>query len=104
MIAVPSICDWMRSGLTYVPQSIAVSTRWHLELALVVDRYFDNGRDIADEAAVHGNAEPVSFRHGPSPLALVRDQLDDAAQAGQYRSDSCLAARHSSRGLSPKRD
>jgi hypothetical protein len=26
MIAAPSICDWILSGLTNVPQSIAVST------------------------------------------------------------------------------
>ena len=34
MIAAPSICDWIRSGFTYVPQSIAVSTRGTVNLPL----------------------------------------------------------------------
>src|SRR2546429_9276095 len=52
----------------------------HGELALVVNGDLDDGRDIADEAAVRGNAEPVSLGDGPSPAALVRDQLDDLAK------------------------
>src|SRR5690349_20641746 len=39
------------------------------ELALVVNGYLDDGRDIADEAAMRGNAEPVSLGHRPSPAA-----------------------------------
>src|SRR6202023_2412809 len=50
------------------------------ELALVADRYLDDGRDIADKTAVCRNAEAVSFGHGPSPAALVRDILDHMAQ------------------------
>src|SRR5437879_1926892 len=33
----------------------------HGELALVVDGYLDDRRDIADEAAMRGNAEPVTL-------------------------------------------
>ncbi len=80
MIAAPSICDWIRSGLTKVPQSIAVSTRWHGQLALVVDRHLDNGRDIADEAAMRGDAEPVALRHGTTPAAFLRDIVRRPAQ------------------------
>src|SRR5260221_4025129 len=50
------------------------------ELALIVDRYLDDGRDIADKAAMHGNAEPVSFGHSPFPITLVRDVLDHMAK------------------------
>src|ERR1700722_13020886 len=50
------------------------------ELALVADRYLDDGRDIADKTAVYGNAEAVSFGHGPSPATLVRDILDHMAE------------------------
>src|SRR6266850_8546516 len=52
----------------------------HGELALVVNGHLDDGRDIADEAAVRGNAEPVTLGDGPAPAALVRDQLDDLAK------------------------
>ena len=34
MIAAPSICDWIRSGLTNMPQSMAVSTWWTVSLPL----------------------------------------------------------------------
>ena len=37
----------------------------HGELALVVNGHLDDRRDIADEAAVRGNAEPVSLGDGP---------------------------------------
>src|SRR5258708_31222371 len=33
------------------------------ELAFIANRHLDNGRDIADEAPMRGNAEPVSLRH-----------------------------------------
>src|SRR5437899_10368405 len=52
----------------------------HGELALVVNGHLDDGRDIADEAAMRGNAEPVSLGDGPAPATLVRDQLDDLAK------------------------
>src|SRR5207302_7872890 len=48
----------------------------HGELALLVNGYLDDGRDVADEATVCGNAEPVSLGYGPSPAAFVGDQLD----------------------------
>src|ERR1700691_2399000 len=50
------------------------------EFALVTDRYLDNGRDVADEAAVRGDAKPVALRHLATPATLVRHQFDDAAQ------------------------
>ena len=40
------------------------------QFAFFADRYLDDGRDIADEAAMHGNAKPVSFGHGPSQPPL----------------------------------
>ena len=52
-----------------MPQSIAVSTRGTLTLPL--SSTATDGRDIADEAAVHGDAEPVAFGHAASPAALL---------------------------------
>src|SRR4051794_12214953 len=52
----------------------------HGELALVVNGDLDDGRDIADEAAMRGNAEPVPLGDGPPPAALVRDQFDHLAK------------------------
>src|SRR5664279_5235484 len=40
------------------------------EGALVTDRYLDNGRDVTDEAAVRGDAEPVTLRHLAAPATL----------------------------------
>src|SRR5712671_6128685 len=50
------------------------------QFAFFADRHLDDGRDVADEAPMYGNPEPVSLRHGPSPLALVGDDLDHSAQ------------------------
>src|SRR6202007_2244747 len=33
----------------------------HSEISLLIDCHFDDGRDIADEAAVYGDAKAVSF-------------------------------------------
>ena len=52
----------------------------HGELALVVNGHLDDGRDIADEAAMRGNAEPVTLGDGPTPAAFVRNQFDDLAK------------------------
>src|SRR5262249_29783354 len=52
------------------------------ELALFVNRHLDHGRDIADEAPVYGNAEPVSFGHGPPPAAFVRDEFNHLSKSG----------------------
>src|SRR5205823_14346725 len=51
----------------------------HNELALVVDGYLDDRRDIADEAAMRGNAKPVTLGNVPSPAALVCYQFDHLA-------------------------
>src|ERR1700742_4251095 len=53
----------------------------HGELALVANRDFDDGRDIADEASVNGDTEAMALGYSPPPSAFVRDHLDDAAQA-----------------------
>ncbi len=50
------------------------------QFAFFADRHLDDGRDIADETAMHGNPEPVSLRDGPSPAALVGNDLDHSAQ------------------------
>src|SRR3954454_1713577 len=52
----------------------------HDELALVVDGYLDDRRDIADKAAMRGNAKPVTLGNGPSPAALVCYQFDHFAK------------------------
>ena len=80
MIAAPSIWDWIRSGLSERPAVDGGIHPRHAELALVVDGDFDDGRDIAHEAAVDRNAEPVPFGHRSSPFPLVGDEFNDAAQ------------------------
>src|SRR4029079_14729439 len=52
----------------------------HGELALVVNGHLDDGRDVADEAAMRRNAEAVSLGDRPAPAALVGDQFDDLAK------------------------
>jgi hypothetical protein len=38
----------------------------HRELAFVVNRHLDDGRDVADEITMHGDADVVAPRHGPT--------------------------------------
>src|SRR5262249_5980122 len=54
----------------------------HRELTFVVDGHLDDGRDVADEAPVDGDAKPVSFGNGPSPPALFGKEFDYLAKSG----------------------
>src|SRR6185437_12948546 len=53
----------------------------HRELTCLVDSHLDDGRDVADEAAVDGDAEAMALWHLPSPFAFLRDYLHDTPQA-----------------------
>jgi hypothetical protein len=44
------------------------------EFSFFANRHLDDGRDIADEAPMHCDSEPVSLRQGPSPAGLPRNR------------------------------
>lgn len=73
---------------------------WHRELALVVNRHLDDGRDVADERAVQDrDAETVAFRHG-APQPPLSATSSTRSLRRRACSDSCHRARRSSTGPS----
>src|SRR6516225_7936279 len=64
-------------GETTIDRSINAG---HREAPLVVHSDLNDGRDIADETAVYGDALAVPRRQFLAPLGFVRDELDDAPQ------------------------
>src|SRR4029078_1742364 len=50
------------------------------QLAFVINRALDDRGDIADEAAMRRNAEPVALRQLAAPLTLLADQFHHLAQ------------------------
>src|SRR3546814_4812830 len=52
----------------------------HLHPPLFIDLHMHHRGDVADEAAVRGDAEALACGQAPAPAGLVGGQLDDVAQ------------------------
>ena len=96
MTQAPSICARMRSGIDVRAAIDRDVDARHRQVALVVDRHLDDGRDVGHEAAMRGDAEPVARRHRAAPFGALGGELDDAAAGGRRRSDRRRSSRRSS--------